>query len=102
MNCDCKVITKLIMDLRQSMREEQAAVDSYFERGNRAEEAEEALKPESHEDIFYNLANLYRGHVLPEEQQHFDEFEDALFKLAREARAQCACDLSFLKDMRGL
>ena len=98
MKCDCKVLTKLIMDLRKSMREEQAAVDDYFERGRRAEEAEIQLDvlPEDGNTI-YDLANLYRAHVMPEEQQHQEEFEEALAALLKFTKG-CNCDSSFMKD----
>jgi hypothetical protein len=77
--CDCEALTKILMDLRQSLREEEAAVDAYFERGNRAEKKGALI-----------LADLYHQHILPEEQQHFMELATEETRMIDKA-TECQC-----------
>lgn len=80
MACDCKEVAKTLLDLRKSLREEEAAVDVYSERGQRAKEGGRT-----------ELAQLYQEHVLPEEQQHYREFADQLTKLLLTIIKECDC-----------
>lgn len=80
MECDCKEVAKTLLDLRKSMREEEAAVDAYFKRGQRAREGGRI-----------ELAELYQDHALPEEQQHYREFSDQLTKLLISIMKGCDC-----------
>jgi rubrerythrin len=80
MGCNCEEIAKVLLDLRQSIREEEKAVDDYFARGQRAGEAGEP-----------DLKAVYQEHVLPEEQEHRREFAEQLTKLMLKVIKDCDC-----------
>lgn len=88
MECDCEELAKLILDLRKSIREEEAAVDAYFERGQRAKKSVPGGLPE---EMAAELAMIYQDHVLPEEQEHQREFNQALTKLTLRLMKDCQC-----------
>jgi hypothetical protein len=79
--CDCKIVTKVLQDIRKSLREEEAAIDAYIERAHRADEI----------GGIPGLATTYQ-HIIPEEQQHFKELIDLEYKLA-EHGTNCGCPL---------
>lgn len=80
MACDCQKLTKSLLDIRKSLREEETAIDAYIERAHRAEEND-----------LPGLAKVY-DHIRPEESQHFRELVEAEASVAHAART-CQCPL---------
>jgi hypothetical protein len=76
----CKAVTKTLLDLRKSLREEEAAIDAYIERAHRADEV-------GHETVVeaYN-------HIRPEEEQHLYELK-LLEKAYRDIGLRNSCPL---------
>jgi rubrerythrin len=60
---ECRSVTKTLLNIRRSIREEQAAIDAYLERSHHAAG-----------DGHLTVAELY-DHIRPEEEQHLQELQ---------------------------
>lgn len=84
--CDCTALTGVLLDLRRSLREEEAAFDDYL---RRAAAVEAALQNMGTMHSLEKLAQVYE-HIAQEEKQHYQEFLD-LYKELSAASKDCSC-----------
>ena len=73
--CDCRAATQLLLDVRASLREEEAAFDAYLERSLRLQEQ--------------GMGQVY-DHIKAEERTHYKEFAVLEERIIREF-SPCEC-----------